>query len=252
MRHAHIILFAIALTLAAVAASAQTCPPAACPAPCPPAACPAPCPPAACPPCLSGCLPASQAVQSALGAGPAPSLQGLCGADFDKAYALSMYQLHTTIDAFVTQGIELTNDKCLRDLSIKIRNEQTVWNEKIAAWGRTCGMCPFAVDYSKVQAIVNTLPKCDDCNFNAEYARTLSMLLSQQRDADQLAIANSSIKQLRDAANSSVTNTQKEINSLLKWIGDQQCPQPTCPAPCPTPACPKPCPEPACPAPACP
>ncbi|MCE5313469.1 MAG: hypothetical protein ABFD49_05600 [Armatimonadota bacterium] len=224
MRHAHIALFAIALTLAAVVVSAQCCPPAAT----------EPC----CPSSLSSCMPASQAVSAALGAGPAVDLQKLCGADFDKAYLQSMYQLHATIGAFVTQGIEQTSDKSLRDLSVKIRDEQTKWNENLAAWARACNDCPLPVDYSKVQAIVNTLPKCNDCNFNAEYARTLSMLLSQQRDADQLAIANSSIKQLQTAAAASVTSTQKQINSLLKWIGDKQCPQPSCTPACPTTTCP--------------
>ncbi|MEN6357010.1 MAG: hypothetical protein ABFD83_08015 [Armatimonadota bacterium] len=231
MRHVHIIMFTLAIVLAAAAVSAQTCPPAT-----------QECKPA-CPPCISGCPAASQAVSAALGAGPASNLQNLCSADFDKAYMQNMYQLHTTIAAFTTQGIEQTTDKNLRDLSNRVRDEQTSMNEKLSAWARTCNICPLPIDYAKVQAIVNTLPKCDDCNFNTEYARTLSMLLSQQRDADQLAVAQSPTKQLRDAASCSLTATQKEINSLVKWIGDKVCPSTTCPTTCPTP-CPTPCPKP--------
>lgn len=234
MRHVHIIMFTLVIVLAAAAVSAET----SCPAatqPCKPV-----CPP--CPSCISGCPALSQAVSAALGAGPASDLKSLCGADFDKAYMQSMYQLHTTIAAFTTQGIEQTTDKNLRDLSNKIRDEQTAMNEKLAAWARLCNTCPLPVDYAKVQAIVNTLPKCDDCNFNTEYARTLSMLLSQQRDADQLAVAQSPTKQLRDAASCALTVTEKEINLLVKWIGDKVCPSTTCPSTCPTP-CPSPCPK---------
>jgi uncharacterized protein (DUF305 family) len=233
MRHVHIIMLTLAIVLSATSLFAQTCPSSA-----------PPCPPATCPPCISGCPVAPQAVAAALGAGPAADLQNLCGGDFDRCYIQSMYQLHATIIAFTTQGIEQTNDRNLRDLSIRIRDEQYKANEKLAAWARQCGICPLPVDYCKIQAVVNTLPPCGDCNYNSEYARTLSMLLSQQRDADQLAIAQSPTKQIRNMATTTVATTQREINSLLKWIGDKICP----PTTCPTVTCPRPCsPQPVCP-----
>lgn len=153
-----------------------------------------------------------------IGAGPATDLTGLTGTAFDQAYIKNMYQLHSTISAFTTQGIEQSTSEDLKGLSGHIRYEQTKQNEKLAYWYQQMGLGRIPVDYNKVDATVATLPMSAGPQFNVSYARTLISLLEQQKQAAQLAIAKATLPGLRDQARLVSDAATNEINALQAWL----------------------------------
>ncbi|MCE5199230.1 MAG: hypothetical protein ABFD54_15895 [Armatimonadota bacterium] len=220
MRTTGIVLMTFVLVAAAVGAWAQACPPAtvgAGPQVYSPTIVGAG--PQTCPPATGMQVPIG--VPAAIGAGPATDLQYLTGSEFDRGYIRSMYQLNTTISALATQGIEQSTDKNLKDLSGKIRYEKTTQNEKLAMWYRDMGLGRVPVDYSRANAIVNTLLTPSDPQFNANYARTMTSLLQQDRDAAQLGVSRLTRDDVRDQAKIVVNSTQNEIVALQRWIGEK-------------------------------
>lgn len=219
----------------------------ACPAPCP-STCPAPCPTTTCPTC--------PAEPANIGAGPCADLADLCGCDFDQAFMRLMYQQHSDIAALATQGIQLSTDKGIRDLSGKIRYEQTKQSQKLSYWAQKAGMCTLNADYNRIQGVMDSLKQCCGGDYNVPYVKTMIGLLEQNRDAAQLALSKATVPGLRDQARIVVNSTSKEIVALQNWLSrygevcpvcpssvgaGPSCPAATCPAPCPT-TCPTPCP----------
>lgn len=217
----------------------------ACPAPCP-STCPTPCPTTTCPTC--------PAEPANIGAGPCGALSDLCGCEFDQEFMRLMYQQHSDIAALATQGIQLSTDKGIRDLSGKIRYEQTKQSQKLAYWAQKQGMCTLTANYNRIQGIMDDLRQCCGADYNIPYVRTMIGLLEQNRAAAQLAMSRATMPGLRDQARIVVNSTTKEIVALQNWLSRfggvcpatsgagpcPVCPEP-CPAPCPT-TCPTPCP----------
>jgi uncharacterized protein (DUF305 family) len=170
-----------------------------------------------CPPATSMGL----SVPALIGAGPAPELTNLTGAEFDRAYIQKMYQFNTNMAALATLGIEQTTDKNLKDLSGKIRYEKTKQNEVYAMTYRDMGLGKIPVDYSKVQTIVDSLMNYTGTDFDVQYARVMTGLLTQARDAAQLAMSRATNPRLRDQANIEARAAQNEINALQRWIGQE-------------------------------
>lgn len=173
-------------------------------------------------------------VPALIGAGPAPELANLTGAEFDRAYIQKMYQLNTNMAALATIGIEQTTDKNLKDLSGKIRYEKTKQNEVYAMLYRDMGLGKIPVDYSKVQTIVDSLVNYTGTDFDVQYARVMTGLLTQTRDAAQLAMSRATNPRLRDQAQIEARAAQNEINALQRWIGQETTfvtPLPATPAP---------------------
>lgn len=170
------------------------------------------------------CSPATSmglSVPALIGAGPAPELTNLTGAEFDRAYIQKMYQFNTNMAALATLGIEQTTDKNLKDLSGKIRYEKTKQNEVYAMTYRDMGLGKIPVDYSKVQTIVDSLMNYTGTDFDVQYARVMTGLLTQSRDAAQLAMSRATNPRLRDQANIEARAAQNEINALQRWIGQE-------------------------------
>jgi uncharacterized protein (DUF305 family) len=165
-----------------------------------------------------------------------------------------MYQQHSDIAALATQGIQLSTDKNIRDLSGKIRYEQTKQSQKLAYWAQKQGACTLTADYNRMQGVMDNLKQCCGADYNIPYVKTMIGLLEQNRAAAQLALSNATMPGLRDQARIVVNSTSKEIVALQNWLSrfGEICPQvcpapsgagPSCPAPCPT-TCPAPCPAP--------
>ncbi len=170
-----------------------------------------------CPPVVS----VAPSYPAVLGAGPAPALANLTGTDFDRAYIEQMYQLHTNITALTTQGIEQSTDKNLKDLSGKIRYEQTKQNEILATKYMDMGLGKIPVNYASVQPIVDSLINYTGNDYNTLYAKTLVGMLMQQRDASQLGVSRLSDPRLRDQAQIVANASQNEINVLQRWIAEK-------------------------------
>ena len=185
--------------------------------------CPTPCPPVVQTSCLPACPILSPSIPAALGAGPAVMLKDLCGDEFDRAYVTHMYQLNTDIAALATQGIGTSTDKGIRDLSGKIRTEQTNQNIKHASWAQGAGMGTIPVDYNHVQGVTTALSSQTMMPFNDAYANTMIGLLSQQREAAQLALEKSPCPEIRNQAGIVVRATTKEIDAFQRWLSERQC-----------------------------
>ncbi|MCE5313470.1 MAG: DUF305 domain-containing protein [Armatimonadota bacterium] len=251
MRYLGITLLALMFAVAPIGVMAQCCPQTTCPEPCPapcPTVCPEPCPTACPAPCPSAC-PTCPAEPASIGAGPCSALADLCGCDFDQAFMRLMYQQHSDVAALATQGIQLSTDKNIRDLSGKIRYEQTKQNEKLVMWAQKLNNCTLPVDYMRIQGIMEDLQKCCGSDYNIPYVKTMIGLLQQNRDAAQLAISKATVPGLRDQARIVVKSTTREIAALQSWLAKFNsacptvCPTSTCPtATCPTSTCPTPCP----------
>lgn len=173
--------------------------------------------------CLQPCPVMPASLPAALGAGPASSLTSLPGDQFDKAYVTSMYQLSTEISALTTQGIAQVTDKNLHDLSVKMRNEQTSQNEKRALWYRQAGFGTIPVNYSRVQAVTDSIVSPSNMAFDHAYANALIGLLSQQRDAAMLVADRSGCPEIRNQAGIEVKTANNEINALQKWLNERPC-----------------------------
>lgn len=215
---------------------------------------PAPTCPAPCPTTCTTC----PAEPANIGAGPCADLADLCGCDFDQAFMRLMYQQHSDIAALATQGIQLSTNKAIRDLSGKIRYEQTKQSQKLAYWAQKQGTCTLTADYNRIQYVMDTLKQCCGADYNIPYVKTMIGLLEQNRDAAQLALSKATMPGLRDQARIVVNSTSKEIVALQNWLSrfGEICPAtsgagPSCPAPCPT-TCPTPCPKCPTPCPSCP
>jgi uncharacterized protein (DUF305 family) len=265
MKYLGITLLALIFAAAPIGVMAQTtCCPQVCPTPCP-QTCPAPCPqtcPAPCPcPCEAPCL-TCPAQPADIGAGPAPCLENLCGCDFDVAFMQQMYQQHSDITALATQGIQLSTDKDIRDLSGKIRYEQTKQSQKLVYWAQKQGFCNLTADYNRIQGVMDNLKQCCGADYNIPYVQTMIGLLEQNRCAAQMAMSRATQPGLRDQAKIVVNSTSKEIAAFQSWLSkyNAYCPG-TCPAPygagpipcptvCPAPQpCPSTCPTPSAPCP---
>ncbi|MCE5323650.1 DUF305 domain-containing protein [bacterium] len=216
----------------------------------------------ACPTCPAPCL-TCPAEPASIGAGPCPELADLCGCDFDQAFMRLMYQQHSDIAALATQGIQLSTNKAIRDLSGKIRYEQTKQSQKLAYWAQKQGMCTLTADYNRIQCVMDSLKQCCGADYNVPYVKTMIGLLEQNRAAAQLALSKATMPGLRDQARIVVNSTSKEIVALQNWLSryGEVCPVcpsstgagpccppatcPTCPTTCPPatcPTCPTPCP----------
>ena len=185
--------------------------------------CPTACPPVVQTTCLPACPVLSPSIPAAIGTGPAPMLVDLCGEEFDRAYVGSMYQLSTEIAALATQGIAQSTDKGIRDLSGKIRTEQTDQNIKRAAWAHNAGIGTIPVNYNRVQAVTSALTSQTTMPFNDAYVSAMIGLLSQQREAAQLALQKSTCPEIRDQAGIVVKATTKEIDAFQRWLSQRQC-----------------------------
>lgn len=221
--------------------------------------CPAPCPSACpCPTTCPSTCPTCPAEPASIGAGPCGALSDLCGCEFDQEFMRQMYQQHSDIAALATQGIQLSTDKGIRDLSGKIRYEQTKQSQKLAYWAQKQGMCTLTADYNRIQAVMDDLRQCCGSDYNIPYVKTMIGLLEQNRAAAQLAMSKATMPGLRDQAKIVVNSTTKEIVALQNWLSryGEVCPAaagagPCCPATCPT-TCPEPCPKCPTPCPTCP
>lgn len=240
MRTASMVFAAVALMAAGTAVMAQTTCPSVTTSPCPPVVTQQICPPVtqevATPPYS---CPAGYSLPACVGAGPAIALADLCGTDFDRAYIARMYQLHTNVSALASQGAEQATDRNLRSLSLKIRQEKTDQNQVLATMYRDNGFGKIPVDYSPAQAVVDTLVPYTGTDFDVQYARAMTALLTQTRDAAQLAQTRSTIPRLRDQSKIAANAAQNEINALMRWV-DQQCPAPAVCPPAAAPGCPVP------------
>jgi uncharacterized protein (DUF305 family) len=261
MRYLGITLLALmfAAVPSAVFAACGCEPAPTCPTPCP-TTCPTPCPTTCPTPCPTTCT-TCPTEPANIGAGPCSELADLCGCDFDQAFMQLMYQQHSDIAALATQGIQLSTNKAIRDLSGKIRYEQTKQSQKLAYWAQKQGMCTLTAEYNRIQGVMDTLKQCCGADYNIPYVKTMVGLLEQNRNAAQLALSNASMPGLRDQARIVVNSTSKEIVALQNWLsrygeicpatsGAGPCPT-TCPTPCPT-NCPTPCPRSPTPCPTCP
>lgn len=158
------------------------------------------------------------AVPAGIGKGPLPALNSAPASTFDRTYIEQMYQLHNNISALATQGIEQSTDKDLKDLSGKIRYEQTKQNEKLASWHMQMGYGRIPVDYNRIGSVVNTLSNYNSANFNAGYAQAMIDLLQQARQSAQLAMTKASMPELRDQAKIVADSSASEINALQRWL----------------------------------
>ena len=130
-----------------------------------------------CPPAVTVPAPVVEpATPAAPGAGPGADLTTLTGAEFDREYIRTMYQLNTEVIAYTSQGIALTTDSNLRSLSIKIRDEQTDRNAKLALWHRNMGLGRIPVNYTSVNNMVAALPAAPGADFDVAYAQGLSLI----------------------------------------------------------------------------
>ncbi|MCX6345258.1 MAG: DUF305 domain-containing protein [Armatimonadetes bacterium] len=224
MQSARVVFLMIIFAVMAVGSYAQTCPAptTACPtcpsAPvamqptCPTGTCGQPCPPAM-------VIPPSCAILGGLGGGPLAILESTCaGPEFDRLYIENMFQIHTDITALTTQGIEQTTDKGLRNLSGKIRTEQSDQNTKLAMWYRDMGLGRVKVDYCKSGTIINCLTNLCGAGFDPVYAQTLSDALKTLRDSALVSAPKLSRSDMKHQAELVARTAQNEIDILQKWI----------------------------------
>jgi predicted outer membrane protein len=164
-------------------------------------------------------IPPSCAILGGLGGGPLAILESTCaGPDFDRLYIENMYQVQTDISALTTQGIEQTTDKGLRNLSVKIRNEQSDQNTKLAMWYRDMGLGRIKVDYCKSANIINCLTNVCGVGFDPVYAQTLSDTLKSLRASALVSAPKLSRDDMKRQAELVAKTAQNEINVLQKWI----------------------------------
>lgn len=199
MRSANIMAFAFTLILAASAAFTQQCS-----MPAQQGAGPA-----------AGLTPAERA---GVGAGPAPCLQNFAGPDFDRAYIQLMYQLHTTITALATQGIQQAGNGQLRDLSGKIRYEQTKQSEKLSLFYKNLGYGAMPACYAGSQNTLNNLIGLRGRLFDLQYAKTMAALLQQQMEAAALGLCRITNQEVRHQAEMVANSSQVEVLALQRWV----------------------------------
>jgi len=164
------------------------------------------------------CPPAPAGVPAGVGAGPVQDLQNVYGPGFDQSFMKSMYQQHANVAALATIGIEQASDKNLRNLSGKIRYEQTKDNQKLAMNYKDLGFGAIPVDFSKAQVSVNSLAGFTPADFDVGYARTMIALLQQTVNASSLGserLANPDLRNQSDIVSSAATN---EIIALQRWL----------------------------------
>jgi uncharacterized protein (DUF305 family) len=130
-----------------------------------------------------------------------------------------MFQQHSDIEALASQGIAKASDGWLRDISGKIRYEQTKMNEKLVGWYPAFN-CEGAlgVNYQRPQTILDNLQCLTGCEFDVQYARTMVGLLEQSKCAADLAIEKATRPQLRDQARIVSRSAYNEINALNGWL----------------------------------
>lgn len=232
-------------------------PPPCCPTPtCAPTCTPAPAPtcptcqtvpaPVATPTCgnIPACpgtfiAPPSCAVGAGFGAGPLPILDTTCaGADFDRVYIQNMFTLHNQIIALANQGAQQATSGDLRNISVKIRNEQTDLNRKLAMWYGDMGLGQLSACNACAGNVCECLSGiCAGPGFDAVYAQTLSEALMKTRDSAAVSVQKIASDDLRYQANLVQRVSQKEIDYLQRWIaGHSVAPAGAGPAPggCPT------------------
>jgi len=233
--------------------------PTTCPKPCPttcPTVCPKPvqvvcppCPPPCggvgpknwnCPPAMTGAGPARPC---GVGAGPVPALADLCDNEFDLAFVQSMYQHHNDIMALTSLGISQACDRRLRDLSGKIRYEQTRMNQKLAMWWPMFGGCgDISINYERPESDIARLKCLTGSDFDCAYAAILIAYLEQSDQAAQLGMCRACRKELRDQSRIVSRTAQLSANALRRWstgVGAGPCsPCGTCPPTAPLDTCP--------------
>lgn len=175
--------------------------------------------PEACP--SVSCIIATQTQPAGIGAGPASVLADQAGPCFDAAFIKTMYQQHTDVAALSTIGISQATDKTLRDLSGKIRYEQTKQSEKLALWNCQMGLGPIPVDYNRTESVVQYLACLSGQEFDVAYAKTMIGYLQQSQCAAQLALDRGCKGDLRNQAKIVVRSTQNEILALQRWLNAQ-------------------------------
>lgn len=118
-----------------------------------------------------------------------------------------------------SQGIEQVTDRGLRDLSIKIKKEQTAQNEKLALWYRDLGCGQLKTDYCN--PMIECLAKLCGPQYDIVYAQTLSDVLAQLRDGGQVGVAKLTNPDIRYQAGLVVKTTNLEIGALQNWIASK-------------------------------
>lgn len=170
-----------------------------------------------CAPVCGAAIPITPSCALVAGAGPAAALNAACaGPDFDRAYIEGMYSLHSAVIALTSQGIEQVTDRNLRDLSIKIRDEQTAQNTKLAMWYRDMGCGPLKTDFCN--PMIECLSKLSGPQYDLVYAQTLSDMLAQLRDGGQVGVSKLTDPAIRNQAGLVVKTTNLEITALQNWI----------------------------------
>lgn len=125
-----------------------------------------------------------------------------------------------TIIAVATEGIQRAQSKNLRDISGEIRTRLTSANDKLASWYMGMVGCTIPVDYSRAQVIANTLAAARGDCFDMLYAQTLSGLLQQSKDADDIAAAQSALPEMRQQAQFMSGVNGDWIFRVNRWLTD--------------------------------
>jgi predicted outer membrane protein len=149
-----------------------------------------------------------------------------CNTDFDAAYTKAMYQQHADISAVATMGIEQTQDKNLRDLAIKIRNERAQQNEKLAMFNRQLGLGTLPLDYNEMAMYRSQLSDTTGRDFDIRFATVMMGLLQQSRNAATMAQSRAALPALRNQAGIVAKSDTNEIDALQRWLNRNNLPVP--------------------------
>ncbi len=129
-----------------------------------------------------------------------------------------MYQQHVDVSVLASQGIEQSTDPTLKDLSGKIRYEQTKDNQKLAYYYRKLGYGAMPVNYTRGQIVVDSLAGVTPPNFNLGYARSMIAILRQTIDAADLGGSRLANVDLRYQSGLVANSAEIEIIALKKWM----------------------------------
>jgi len=153
-----------------------------------------------------------------IGMGPAPMLSRLTGAQFDREYVVSMFQLNSDIIALTNQGATRLTSSDVKSLSSKIRGEQMDKNQKLTTWARQMGVTMPPVNYARIQGVLSRLSTYSGHAYDVQYTRALITLLQQSRRASLLAPNRSIMPQIKNQALITVKATGNEITALQRWL----------------------------------
>ncbi len=182
------------------------------------AACPETCP-GTCPEpvqCPKTCCEAS--IPAAIGMGPQGDLMGIGCPDFDPAYIKRVFQQNATIIAVTEYGMQQAANRNLQNISYEINGRLVSANQKLISAYAGCGC--LTADKSQADAIIAELCGITGNCFDVTYAKTLSALLRQSKDADDLAITKAGDLRLQQQAQFMSGKENDWVFRLDRWVTD--------------------------------